>query len=182
MLQRDLSGLTANMKTQKGMPKAVIFCRTKEKACQVYDFLKSAAPNKEMVGLYHASLTKETKAYTQEQFTKSNIRLLAATVAFGMVLTSFTVLKKIDVNFAGIDIPDIDWVLVLGMPDTISKFYQVRAYVKALYVAHIWAFICSCVVDAAVVGIQLEHTFCIIQNRSVVISQCLTIVSVVRTA
>ena len=101
MPQRDLSGLTADLKAQKSVPKTVIFCRTKEKACQVYDLLKSAAPNKEMVGLYHASLTKETKAYTQEQFTNSNIRLLAATVAFGMVLTSFTILKIFKVYFAG---------------------------------------------------------------------------------
>ena len=82
-----MSALTAALKSESTsagpIPKTIVFCRTKHKACEVYSLLKSASPR--LVSMYHASLTPGTKAHTRDQFAKSDIRVLAATVAFGMV-------------------------------------------------------------------------------------------------
>ena len=89
------------------VPKTVVFCRTKDKACEVYLFLRSAAPHsKGSLGLYHASLTPETKSHTRAMFTNSDIRVLAATIAFEMVgprLVKFSVFMYIGFFFGGVD-------------------------------------------------------------------------------
>ena len=81
-----MDGLITALKSVDSVPKTVVFCRTKDKACQVYSLLRSAAPHcKDLVGVYHASLTPETKSHTRAMFTSCGIRVLAATIAFGMV-------------------------------------------------------------------------------------------------
>ena len=73
-------------KSADPVPKTIVFCRTKDKACQVYSLLKTAS-SPGVVSMYHASF--------QCGFLQ------------------------------GMDIPDIELVVVLGMPDTIAEFYQV---------------------------------------------------------
>ena len=54
---------------------------------KVYLFLRNAAKRNAYVGMFHASLTESTKSSVQAQFKspQSQLRVLCATVAFGMV-------------------------------------------------------------------------------------------------
>ena len=66
------------------IPKTIIFCQTKNNVCKVYKCLKSTAKNKQSVGMYHASMTRNSK--TVEFAQNSSLRVLTATVAFRMVI------------------------------------------------------------------------------------------------
>ena len=68
------------------IPKTLIFTTTKNIACRVYSFLSSAAANRQYIGMYHASLTNETKQQLRLEFAgQTTLRCLVATIAFGMV-------------------------------------------------------------------------------------------------
>ena len=84
--------------------------------------------------MFHASLTQDTKKTIVENFQSRNspLRFLVATVAFGMVckLHGHTLLMlprqgSFYPFSQGMDIPDIEIVVVYGVPDTVSQFYQV---------------------------------------------------------
>ena len=46
-----------------------IFCQMKNNVCKVYKCLKSTAKNKLSVGMYHASMTSNSKMVVQNEFT-----------------------------------------------------------------------------------------------------------------
>ena len=62
-----------------------IFTQTKNKTCNVYSYLNSASCTKGAVGMYHADLTTYNKALVHDQFKRGIMRILVATVAYGMV-------------------------------------------------------------------------------------------------
>ena len=64
-------------------PKTIVYTLTKNRTCKVYEALSKVA--REKVGLYHASLTKETKSQTHAGFKNGTIQCLVSTIAFGMV-------------------------------------------------------------------------------------------------
>lgn len=110
------------------VPKTLIFTQTKDMAWKVFHLLRLAAVNKSYVGMYHASQTQQTKLATQEAFSSvpSDLRCLVATIAFGMVcaqILSCTFI--IIICFQGMDIPDVEIVVVYGLPKTASQLYQV---------------------------------------------------------
>lgn len=95
------------------IPKTIVFCKTKNICSKVYCCLSKTARDKSSVSMYHASLTQATKAQVHENFKSgSQLRCLAATIAFGM----------------GMDIPDVELVVVYGLPDTACQLYQVPQY------------------------------------------------------
>ena len=65
----------------------IVFTQTKNAAVKVYDMLSKASNKRHYVGMYHASLTPQTKSFAQQQFqtNESELRCLVAMVAFGMV-------------------------------------------------------------------------------------------------
>lgn len=78
------------------IPKTIIFCQTKNNVCKVYKYLKSAAKDKLSVGMYHASMTKNTKTTIQNEFARnSQLKVLIATVAFGMVINGILSMSRI---------------------------------------------------------------------------------------
>ena len=92
-----MAGVLSKLKScePKQIPKTIIFCQTKNNVCKVYKCLKSAAKNKLSVGMYHASMTKNTKALVQNEFAQdSSLKVLTATVAFGMVIYNISLIHK----------------------------------------------------------------------------------------
>ena len=68
------------------IPKTIIFCQTKNNVCKVYKCLKTASKDSLSVGMYYASMTQDTKTIIQNEFSgTSKLKVLVATVAFGMV-------------------------------------------------------------------------------------------------
>ena len=111
----------------KDIPKTIVFCRTKDVACKVYKFLLHASPKRKYVSMYHASLTQRTKKYIWDNFKNGQIRCISATIAFGMVC--FFILindHPYYTSLKGMDIPDVELVIVNGVPDSMLQFYQVE--------------------------------------------------------
>ena len=83
----------------------IIYCATKRQVDTLYEVLVandiSALP-------YHADLDTETRMQNQTAFIRDNVRIMVATIAFGM----------------GIDKPDVRFVLHADLPQNIESYYQ----------------------------------------------------------
>lgn len=136
LFQWDLAGLVSILRTYKHpkeVPKTLIFCQTKDAVCKVYKLLSKADCTGKLVSMFHASLTQATKSHMQHSFqsSSSGLRCLAATVAFGMVGPLIVYYNSLVATpfiflFQGIDIPDVELVIVHGVPDTMAQLYQVQ--------------------------------------------------------
>ena len=77
--------------------------------------------------MYHASLTPATKHDIRTGFEREDgIRCIVATIAFGMVSSKST--HKMIIQWyilQGMDIPDIQFVIVYGVPKNMSHLHQV---------------------------------------------------------
>lgn len=63
-MQKDFKELGERLKNCRDpskFPKTVVFCRHKEMVAKLFQFLQHSAKHKESVGMYHASLTEQTK-------------------------------------------------------------------------------------------------------------------------
>ena len=87
--QCDFEGLVTCMKSTDphSIPKTLIFCQTKESAIKAYRLFLQYTPSKDTVSVFHASLTQSTKSIIVDNFQSCNssLRILVATIAFGMV-------------------------------------------------------------------------------------------------
>ncbi|TVR17697.1 MAG: DNA helicase RecQ [Balneolaceae bacterium] len=88
-------------KSQSG----IIYCFSRRQVDELYADLKnnghSALP-------YHAGLTEQERSHNQDAFIRDNVRIIVATVAFGM----------------GINKPDVRFVIHHDMPQNIESYYQ----------------------------------------------------------
>lgn len=85
--------------------RTVIFCRTRKRAEQLAEQMRrygAAAAH------YHAGMEREERNRTQERFSNGEIRVLAATTAFGM----------------GVDIPDIRCIIHDWLPENAIDYVQ----------------------------------------------------------
>ena len=92
------------LKTHEG-ESGIIYVSTRKKTDELFDFLWKKGFS---VGRYHAGLSSQERSNTQSQFIRDEVKLIIATVAFGM----------------GIDKPDVRFVLHLNMPRNIEQYYQ----------------------------------------------------------
>lgn len=85
--------------------RVIVYCGTRRSTEEVAQTLSKSFRG---VGYYHAGLSPEERTMTQEEYSAGNIRILAATNAFGM----------------GIDHPDVRLVVHFQMPANIDSLYQ----------------------------------------------------------
>ena len=55
------------------IPETIVFCRTKEVTCKVYEFLLCATRKRDYIAMYHANLTQHTKTYVWDNFKSGQI-------------------------------------------------------------------------------------------------------------
>ena len=84
---------------------AIIYCATRQRTEEVAEFLQ----DKEVAaGYFHAGLPPETKKDVQQRFIGGELRVIAATNAFGM----------------GIDKPDVRLVIHADIPGSLENYLQ----------------------------------------------------------
>jgi RecQ family ATP-dependent DNA helicase len=83
----------------------IIYCLTKKETAKVSEILKM---HKISCGIYHAGIDADAKTKTHHDFIKDKIKIIAATIAFGM----------------GINKPDVRVVIHYGAPRSIEGYYQ----------------------------------------------------------
>jgi ATP-dependent DNA helicase RecQ len=83
----------------------IVYAATHASAQAAHDALASAG---ERVTLYHAGLSKRERVEAMAAFMDGSVRVIAATVAFGM----------------GIDKPDVRWVVHADPPPSLDAYYQ----------------------------------------------------------
>ena len=84
---------------------AIIYCATRRQTEEIAEFLQA----KEMAAVhFHAGLPPETKKHVQESFIDGDLRVIAATNAFGM----------------GIDKPDVRLVIHADIPGSLENYLQ----------------------------------------------------------
>lgn len=84
----------------------LIYCVSKKDCEKVAKFLKTN--HKFKASYYHAELKPEKRTFVQEQWMNGKIKILAATVAFGM----------------GINKKDVRFVIHYSLPKSIENYYQ----------------------------------------------------------
>ncbi len=83
----------------------IIYCATRNSAEEVASKLKSRGFD---ATSYHAGLSDDTRSKRQEDFLKGKVRIVVATVAFGM----------------GVDKPDVRFVIHYCPPSNLESYYQ----------------------------------------------------------
>ncbi len=103
--EEDKQAYVKQALNQNTTGRVIIYCGTRKQTEELTAFLKSQFAG---VDFYHAGLSHDARGRVQESFRKGEIRILAATNAFGM----------------GIDHPDVRLVVHFQMPANIESLYQ----------------------------------------------------------
>ena len=96
--------ITADLPTD-GPGGAIIYCATRRQTEEIAEFLQAHEMTAEY---FHAGLPPETKKHVQESFVDGDLRVIAATNAFGM----------------GIDKPDVRLVVHADIPGSLENYLQ----------------------------------------------------------
>ncbi|XP_019644213.1 PREDICTED: uncharacterized protein LOC109485208 [Branchiostoma belcheri] len=110
-LQKDFLGLLQAMKRKgREVEKQLVYVPTRNQAMDVWTLLRAHTADgyKDTVVYFHSAMSLDLKAKVLRRFKSGEVRVVVATVAFGM----------------GIDIPDISCVTVYGLPKSMSQLYQ----------------------------------------------------------
>ncbi len=101
----DIALILNHALPKEGFSGAIIYCATRGDAENVAEFLKASGFTAEH---FHAGIEPEAKRKVQEGFSRGDLRVIAATNAFGM----------------GIDKPDIRVVIHRDIPGSIENYVQ----------------------------------------------------------
>lgn len=83
----------------------IIYCFSRKQVDKLAEELKK---NHYSVSKYHAGLSDQERAFNQQSFIRDNVRIMVATVAFGM----------------GINKPNVRFVIHYDMPKSLEEYYQ----------------------------------------------------------
>lgn len=98
---RQVSEFVASRPDESG----IVYCLSRKNAESMAYELKSSG----VAALaYHAGMDHETRAANQEAFIRDKVRVICATIAFGM----------------GINKPDVRWVVHADLPKNVEGYYQ----------------------------------------------------------
>ncbi|MDP7592791.1 MAG: DNA helicase RecQ [Litorilituus sp.] len=90
---------------QQGDDSGIIYCNSRWQVEKLTKYLAACGIN---CAAYHAGLENDIRAIVQEGFTKDNIQIVVATVAFGL----------------GINKPNVRYVIHFEPPRTLESYYQ----------------------------------------------------------
>jgi ATP-dependent DNA helicase RecQ len=90
---------------KKGEDSGIIYCNSRWQVEKLANYLAASGVN---CAAYHAGLENEIRSLVQEGFTKDNIQIVIATVAFGL----------------GINKPNVRYVIHFEPPRTLESYYQ----------------------------------------------------------
>ncbi len=99
--EKQLLGYIKKQKEDSG----IIYCNSRWQVEKLSKYLGACGVN---CAAYHAGLENEIRSMVQEGFTKDNIQIVIATVAFGL----------------GIDKPNVRYVIHYEPPRTLESYYQ----------------------------------------------------------
>ncbi|XP_035697612.1 ATP-dependent DNA helicase RecQ-like [Branchiostoma floridae] len=90
--------------------KHIVYAGKKQKCIDIWELLTAACKSttRGTVRTFHADMSRKAKDDILQGFRDGRIRIIVATVAFGI----------------GIDFPDVKGVVAYGMPSTIGQLYQ----------------------------------------------------------
>src|SRR3989338_698311 len=83
----------------------IIYCGTRDKTEELAMFLQEEG---EAAAYYHAGMESEERSLVQEAFMKGEVRIIVATIAFGM----------------GVDKADVRFVIHAHLPASLENYYQ----------------------------------------------------------
>ena len=83
----------------------IIFCITQQKCEEYTNFLQKYKINAKF---YHAGMSKKERSQTQHEWINNEIKVIVATIAFGM----------------GIDKPDVRFIIHYNTPESIEGYFQ----------------------------------------------------------
>jgi len=104
-LIEDIAQYIMSRKTQSG----IIYCLSRKDTEELVDDLVKAVPElRGKITFYHAELNSTEKEKRQKSWSKGDIKVICATIAFGM----------------GINKPDVRYVIHHSMPKSLTNYYQ----------------------------------------------------------
>ncbi|ETV87372.1 hypothetical protein H257_00971 [Aphanomyces astaci] len=86
----------------------IIYCLARNECEKLVEDLTGRDPSQHWVAFYHSELDADEKSYRHQAWSSGRIKLIVATMAFGM----------------GINKPDVRYVIHHSLPQSITHFYQ----------------------------------------------------------